>query len=183
MMNLQRCGLALAMMFLVVPCVVAQNDAGRKIRDGAVAHGVRGVQMYQRHAQDRSQMLYHQTQAPQPTIQKAETADLVASIKKDLTSADKALAKIKTEHAKEPEVLKLIASIEKHHAKVLAACGAAEAHAKMEKHDHALIGDFSAEMWHELEAGSAETTKLMKLLKIDKLDAPKKATDRKEAIK
>lgn len=176
-MKLKQWGLSLAVMVLLAPSAFAQNagnlNAGRKIQDGAVAHGVRGVQMYQRHAQDRSQYLYYQTQAPQP-IQKAEAADLVTSIKKDLTAADKSLAKIKAEHAKEPDVLKLIASIEKHHAKVLEACAAAEEHAKQEKHDHALIGDFSSEMWHELEAGSAETTKLMKLLKIEKLDAPKK---------
>ena len=86
-------------MALLTPCAFAQNDgnlnAGRKIQDGDVAHGVRGIQMYQRHAQDRSQFLHHQTQAAQP-IQKAEAAP--------------------------------------------------EEHAKQEKHDHALIGDFSSEM-------------------------------------
>ena len=66
-MKLQLCGFGLAMMFLVVSPVSAQNDpsldAGRKIRDGGVAHG---VQMYQRHVQDRSQVLHYYSQSKQP---------------------------------------------------------------------------------------------------------------------
>ena len=188
-MKLQMFGLSVAMMFLVATGAFAQNDsnlgAGRKIRDGAMAHG---VQMYQRHAQNQSQILYHQTQTQPQTktqtpVAKAEAADLIAGIKSDLASADKALDKLKTEHPKEPEVLKLIDSIEKHHANVRAACTAAEEHAKQEHHDHVAISDCSAEMWHELEAGTAETTKLMKLLKVDKIEAPKKPAAKKEASK
>ena len=50
----------------------------------------------------------------------------VTGIKKDLTEADKALAKLKADHAKEPEVVKQIALIEKHHAKAHEVCGMAE---------------------------------------------------------
>ncbi|MDB5339298.1 MAG: hypothetical protein JWN70_4917 [Planctomycetaceae bacterium] len=189
-MKLQMIGLSVAMMFVVAATgALAQNDqslsAGRKIRDGAVAHG---VQMYQQHAQNRSQVLYYQAQTQTQTktqtpVAKAEATDLVTGIKSDLAAADKELAKLKADHPKEPEVLKLIASIEKHHANVRTACTAAEEHAKKEHHDHVAISDCSADMWHELEAGSAETTKLMKVLKVDKIEAPKKPAAKKEAAK
>lgn len=189
-MKQQMIGLSVATMFLVAATgAFAQNteslDAGRKIRDGAVSHG---VQMYQRHAQNRSQVLYYQTQT-QPTtktkvpVAKAEATDLISGIKSDLAGADKELAKLKADHPKEPEVLKLIASIEKHHANVRTACTLAEEHAKKEHHDHVALSDCSADMWHELEAGSAETTKLMKLLKVDKIEPPKKPVAKKEAAK
>lgn len=178
-MKMQLCSLGLAIMFLVVPGAFAQNDgvrdAGSKIRDGGMAHG---VQMYQRHAQDRSQMLYYYSQSQQP-IPKAEAKELVTGIKTDLTAADKALAMLKAEHAQEPEVVKLITSIEKHHAKAHEACGMAEEHCLKEHGDHVAIGDCCSEMWHEVDAARSETAKLLKLLKIDKLDPPKPATSKK----
>ena len=182
-MKLHLCGLGLAILFLVVPGAFAQNDAsldaGRKIRDGGVAHG---VQMYQRHVQDRSQVLYYYSQSKQP-IPKVEATELVTGIRKDLTASDKALSKLKTEHAKEPEVVKLITSIEKHHAKAHEVCNTAEEHCLKEHGDQVVIGDCCSEMWHEIDAARMETTQLLKLLKIEKLDAPKKVTAKKEASK
>lgn len=178
-MKLQMCGLALAIMFLVTPNAFAQNepslDAGRKIRDGGEAHS---AQMYQSHAQNRSQVLYYYSQAQQP-IPKAEAKQLVTGIKADLTAADKALAKLKAEHAKEPEVVKLITSIEKHQAKAHEVCGMAEEHCLKEHGDHVVIGDCCSEMWHEIDAARADTAKLLKMLKIEKLDPPKKVTAKK----
>ncbi len=178
-MKLQMSGLGLAIMFLVVPSVFGQNapslDAGRKIRDGGMGHG---VQMYQRHAQDRVQMLYHYSQAQQP-IPKAEAKELVTGIKSDLTAADKALAKLKADHAKEPEVVKLITSIEKHQAKAREVCGMAEEQCLKEHGDHVVIGDCCSEMWHELDHARDETSKLLKMLKIDKLEPPKPVAPKK----
>lgn len=178
-MKVQFCSLGLAVMLLVVPSVFAQNDgvrdAGSKIRDGGMAHG---VQMYQRHAQDRSQMLYYYSQSQQP-VPKAEAKELVTGIKSDLTAADKALAKLKTEHAKEPEVVKLITAIEKHHAKAHEVCGMAEEQCLKEHGDHVVIGDCCSEMWHEIDAARSETAKLLKMLKIEKLDSPKPVNSKK----
>ena len=182
-MKLQLCGLGLAILFLVVPSAFAQNDAsldaGRKIRDGGVAHG---VQMYQRHVQDRSQVLHYYSQSKQP-IPKAEAKELVMGIKNDLTAADKSLAKLKSEHAKEPEVVKLITSIEKHHAKAHEVCNMAEEHCLKEHGDHVAIADCCSEMWHEVDAARADTVKLMKLLKIEKLEPPKPVPPQKPAAK
>jgi hypothetical protein len=38
-------------------------------------------------------------------------------------------------------------------------------------------------MWHELDAAKAETQKLLKMLKIDKLEAPKKVDPQKATAK
>ena len=38
-------------------------------------------------------------------------------------------------------------------------------------------------MWHELDAAQVETQKLLKMLKIEKLPIPKKATDKKAEAK
>ncbi len=182
-MKMQMRGLGLAFMFLVLPGAFAQNneirDAGSKIRDGGVAHG---VQMYQRHAQDRSQVLYYYSESQQP-VPKAEAKELVTGIRKDLTAADKALAKLKTEHAKEPEVVKLITAIEKHHAKAHAVCNMAEEQCLKEHGDHVAICDCCSEMWHEIDHARTETANLLKLLKIENLVPPKKVVTAKPATK
>ena len=73
----------------------AQQDAGAKIRGDAWNGG--RVQTYQRHAQDRSQMLFYYSQSKEP-LPKQEAKELVAGIQKDLTEAEKALAKLKADH-------------------------------------------------------------------------------------
>lgn len=156
----------------------AQADAGAKIRGDAWNGG--RVQTYQRHAQDRSQMLYQYAQ-PQSAVSKQEAKELVGGIKKDLTEADKALAKLKADHAKEPDIVKQIALIEKHHAKAHEVCGMAEEHCLKEHGDHVAIADCCTDMWTEIDAAQVETKKLLKMLKIDKLPVPKKATDKKTA--
>ena len=167
----------LALCFVLMSQVVfAQNDAGAKIR-GDAWNG-RQVQSYQQHAQDRSQMLYQYAQ-PQSPVTKQEAKELVTGIKKDLAEADKALEKLKADHAKEPEVVKLITLIEKHHARAHEVSGMAEEHCLKEHGDHVAIADCCTDMWTELDAAQVETKKLLKMLKIEKLPAPKKATDKK----
>lgn len=153
-----------------------QTEAGAKIRGDAWNGG--RVQTYQRHAQDRAQMLYQYAQ-PQAPVTKQEAKELVTGIKKDLAEADKALAKLKADHAKEPEIVKQIVLIEKHHAKAHEVCGMAEEHCLKEHGDHVAIADCCTDMWHELDAAQVETNKLLKMLKIDKLPVPKKADAKK----
>lgn len=161
---------------LIAQVAFAQPDAGAKIRGDAWNGGQ--VQTYQRHAQERSQMLYYYTQ-PQTPVSKPQAQALVTGIKKDLTEADKALAKLKVDHAKEPEVVKQITLIEKHHARAHEVCGMAEEQCLKEHGDHVMIADCCADMWSELDAAQVETQKLLKMLKIEKLPVPKKATEKK----
>ena len=184
-MNLSRATLWISTLAVMLTGLVlsstsafAQNEAGAKIRGDAWNGG--RVQTYQQHAQDRSQMLYQYAQ-PQAPVTKQEAKELVTGIKKDLTEADKALAKLKADHAKEPEVVKQIALIEKHHAKAHEVCGMAEEHCLKEHSDHVAIADCCTDMWTEIDAAQVETKKLLKMLKIDKLPVPKKATDKKAA--
>jgi hypothetical protein len=131
-------------------------------------------QTYQRHAQQRSQILYYYAQSQEP-LHVTETKELVAGIKKDLLASDAALAKLKTARGKDPEAAKLIESIEKHHKKAHEVCAMAEDAISKGSGDSAKILTCCSEMWHEIEAARADTDKLMKVLKIEKLDAPKKA--------
>lgn len=148
------------------------RDAGSKIRDGGMAHA---VDMYQQHAQDRAQVVYYYSQAEQP-IPIVEAKELVTGIRNDLTAADKGLAALKAAHAKEPDVVKLIASIEKHHAKAHEVCGMTEEQCLKAHGDHVVICECCSQMWREVDAARAETAKLMKMLKIDKLEPLVNAT-------
>ena len=148
------------------------------------------VQTYQRHAQERAQILYYYSQPQQsvPAVQSptpftiVQAKELVTGIKKDLAASDAALAKIKVERAKEPEVLKQIALIEKHHAKAHEVCGMAEEHCLKEHGDHVMVANCCSDMWHEIDAAKVETTKLLKMLKIEKLEAPKKIESKTPAV-
>ena len=171
----------LALCFVLMSHVAfAQNDAGAKIRGDAWNGG--RVQTYQRHAQDRSQMLFYYSQSKEP-LPKQEAKELVAGIQKDLTEAQKALAKLKADHAKEPDVVKQIALIEKHHARASEVCGMAAEQCEKEHGDHVVVCDCCADMWHELDHAQVETQKLLKMLKIDKLPIPKKADKKADAEK
>lgn len=170
-------GLCFALMSQVA---FAQPDAGAKIRGDAWNGG--RVQTFQRHAQDRSQLLFYYSQTKQP-LPKQEAKELVTGIQKDLSEAEKALAKLKADHAKEPEVVKQIVLIEKHHAKAKEVCAMAAEQCEKEHGDHVVVCDCCAEMWNEMDAAQAETQKLLKMLKIEKLPIPQKATDKKATEK
>ncbi|MBI3863073.1 MAG: hypothetical protein HY290_14370 [Planctomycetia bacterium] len=136
------------------------------------------AQSSQQHAQDQAQTLYYYSQSQQP-IPKQEAKDLVAGIRKDLAASEKALAALKAEFAKNKEAVDLIESIKKHHAKAHEQCGMAEEACAKEASDKVVIGDCCSEMWHHLEAAKTETQKLLKLLKIEKLEPPKKVGAKK----
>lgn len=163
---------ALCVVFATQIVTAQQFNPGRSKALGEAMQG-HEHQTYQRLGQQRAQILYYHAQSKEP-IPMAEAKELVTGIKKDLTASDAALAKIKTAHAKEPEILKQIALIEKHHAKAHEVCGMAEEACLKEHGDHATIGNCCSEMWHELDAAQVETKKLLKMLKIEQLDPPKK---------
>jgi len=165
---------------LTVLCVVftsqivaAQFNPGRIKALGEAMQG-HEHQTYQNSAQARSQVLYHYAQSKEP-LPMAEAKEAVTGIKKDLAASDAALAKLKTAHSKELEVVKLIQEIEKHHAKAREVCSMAEEACSKEHGDQVVIGNCCSEIWHELDAAQAETKKLFKMLKIERLEPPKKA--------
>lgn len=145
-----------------------------------------GAQAFQgqQHAQDRTQQLYYYNQIPKTVPKSKDDAkEIVAGIKKDLTDSNKALDKLKAEVAKNKEAVDLIESIKKHNAKVHEHCGMAEEALMKHEGESTELADCCADMYNELDAAKADTTKLLKLLKIDKLEPPKKADVKKAAPK
>ena len=170
---------------LTALCVVVTSQfvAAQQFNPGrvkALGEAMAGHELdsYQRLGQQRAQTLYYYAQTQEP-IPMAQAKELVGGIKKDLEASDTALAKLKTAHAKEPEVVKLIETIEKHHAKAHEVCGMAEEACLKEHGDHVVIGNCCSEMWHEIDAAQMETKKLLKMLKIEKLEPPKKVEAKK----
>lgn len=173
---------ALAALLPLITSPAFGQRADHKITGDAFRHGQ--AQTYQQHAQDRSQTLYYYYyNQPKPQISKQEAKEIVGAIRKDLTISDKALADLKAAHAKEPEVVKQIALIEKHHARAKEVCGMAAEQCEKEHGDHVMVCDCCTDMWHELDAAQVETQKLLKMLKIEKLPIPKKAADKKAVDK
>jgi hypothetical protein len=145
--------------------------------------------MEQRHAQDQAQQLYYYNQIPKTVPKSKDDAKaLVVGIKKGLSEADKALDKLKAEPevAKNKDAVALIDSIKKHHAKSHEVCGMAEeacAKHHPDTGEDPVVGDCCSDMWHEIDAAKADTMKLLKLLKIDKLDPPPKKGAAPAAVK
>src|SRR5262245_60649827 len=160
-----------SVLFLAVGAAVAQDY----LRADHKMLGHR-VQSSQQHAQDHAQTLYY---APQP-IPKDDAKELVAQMKKELAAADKALNTLKAEVSKNKEAVDLIESIKKHHAKAHEHCGMAEEACMNEPPEKGEVGNCCADMYHELEAAKAETDKLLKMLKIAKLEPPKKPAPKKK---
>ncbi len=133
------------------------------------------VESSQRHAQEQAQTLYYYSQSQQP-VQKQQAMEMVEAVRRDLATANKALETLKAEVAKNKEAVDLIESIKKHHARAHEQCGMAEEACTKEPGDQVTIGDCCSEMYHELDAAKAETQKLLKTLKIEKLEPPKKVT-------
>lgn len=172
--------LALSFVWLLLTAQLALSQQFNPARNKALGEALNGHEhrTYQNLAQQRSNVLYYYAQSQDP-IPMPEAQQLVTGIKKDLTASDAALAKLKAAHSKEPEVIKLIDSIEKHHKKAHEVCGMAEAACMKEHGDHVVIGDCCSQMWHEIDAARTDTEKLLKLLKIEKLDPPKKVESKK----
>src|SRR5262245_48750313 len=171
---------------LAAPMAYAQprpelRDAGSKMRDEAISG--HEYLMYQRLARDRAEITYHQYTRPAPTITPHQAQAAVVQVRKDLKASDEALARLKAAHAKEPEVVKLIESIEKHHAKAHEVCGMLEEECTKEHGDHVVCATCCADMWKEIDAAKADTDKLFKLLKIDKLEPPTKPGSKTETAK
>lgn len=72
--------------------------------------------------------------------------------------------------------MKQIAEIEKHHKKAHEVCSMASEHCAKDHGDQTAIGNCCSAMWAELTAAQKETEKLLKMLKLEKLEAPKQVT-------
>ena len=136
------------------------------------------VRSNERHARSQAQTLYHVTQAPRPAP-KDDVRELVAAIRKDLEASNKALAKLEAEFGKVKEAAALFESIKKHNAQVAKDCEACEKACEKPDADNVTIAENAADIYYELEDAEADADKLLKVLKIEDLEAPKKPTKKK----
>jgi hypothetical protein len=136
------------------------------------------VRSNERHARSQAQTLYHVTQAPKPAP-KDDVRELIAAIRKDLEASNKALAKLEAEFGKVKEAVALIESIKKHNAKVVEDCELVEKASDKPDGDNETIAENASEIYYEIEDAEADTEKLVKVLKIDDLETPKKLPKKK----
>ena len=141
------------------------------------------VRSNERHARSQAQTLYHTTQTPRPApaapVPKDDVRELIAAIRKDLQASNKALAKLEAEFGKVKEAVALFESIKKHNAKVAADCDLCEKACEKPEIDNEAVAENAADIYYELEDAEADTEKLLKALKIEDLEAPKKPTKKK----
>ena len=142
-------------------------DAGAKARGEVTSSAT-----HQRHAQEHTQILYY-TLEVNPKAAPAVIQEQAASVKESLAKSDESLKAVKTAHVKDPEVVKLVDSILKHHASAAAHCDMALDFIK--KGDSGTkLPDCCADIHGEIEAAKKDMDKLTKLLKAEPLPIPKK---------
>lgn len=171
-MNRKLCGTGLAAVAMtMVSLVFAQTTIGPDA--GAKARGeVTSSATHQRHAQEHVQILYN-TLEVNPKAAPAVIQEQAASVKTSLTKSDELLKSVKVAHAKDPEVVKLVDSILKHHADAAAHCDMAADYIK--KGDAAgKLPSCCADIHEHIEAAKKVMDKLKKLVKAEELTVPKK---------
>jgi hypothetical protein len=141
------------------------------------------VRSNERHARDQSRTLFHAAQAPKP-VPRVEVKDATIAIRRDLEASNKSLAKLEADYTKLQaenaqlkelkEAVVLIAAIKKHNAAAQEQCDMCDKAADKPDGDNEAIADCCGEMYSELEEAEADLEKLLKLLKIEELPAPKK---------
>ncbi len=163
--------LGLALVLTGTMAAQAQNAASQARGD---AHGnyefeAHRVQTHQMHARDYAGIIYQQGQVKTP-LPPEETAEYVGSVKQSIAAANKALDKLAAAHAKDEVVKKSVEKIKGFHKSALAHCGTCEDHCKKPvEGSKAAVAACCVDMVKDLDAAQAETAKLMKHLKIEKL--------------
>ncbi len=168
-------GVAALMAVFAGQSAPAQDGAGAKFK-GHV-NNFWEAQGWQNHAQDYSRTMYYSQQI-QPAASPAVVEKQAATVKEDLAKSDEALKAVKAAHAKDPEAVKLVDSILKHHANAAAHCNMVQECCKKSE-EPGKIADCCVDIHDELEAAKAEMAKLKKHLKIEELPIPKKQAAKK----
>lgn len=157
----------------------AQPDAGAKIRGDAWNGGQ--ARTYQSHARDYGRFLYYQTKSDEGCTPE-QAKQYVGAIRQNVQSANKALDKVQAAHAKDETVKKSVEAIKKMHDNVLTSCDTIDSETKKDGDAKAVaICDCCVDIAGDLDKAGAETDKLLKHLKIDKLPELKKSTDNNKA--
>ena len=149
------------------PDARAQNQlelsAGRKIT-GSVYRPLT-ARTYQRQAINHAQVLnyYGRSNSTVPTETAQEHA---VEVRRNLTSSQKEISKLKTELKDDAEAQKLIAQIEDHNKKAVEHCGMLDAECAKQAPQGTAVSSCCADMLKELQAADAAHEQLLKHLKI-----------------
>jgi hypothetical protein len=129
------------------------------------------TQGWQQNAQNQARALYHYGQIPQP-ISAPQAKEHATAVRESVVASQKSLGELKKSNPDNKEALAAIAKIGEIHAKVLGHCDMLDK--SLGKSDTADMCDHCADIHHDLAGAEAEMTKLMKALKIEKADLPRK---------
>ena len=99
----------------------------------------------------------------------------MTAVRQNLDTCQKAIGELKKTNPENKEALAAIEKIEVIHKKVLGHCDQMDKQLKDGKGDSTEISACCADMHTDLDAADAEMNKLMKALKIEKLEPPTKA--------
>ncbi len=163
--------LGFALILTAVMSAQAQNAASQARGD---AHGnyefeAHRVQTHQMHARDYAEIVFQQSQIKTP-LPPEEAVEYVGSVKQSIASANKALDKLQAAHPKDEAVQKSAENIKKFHKSALAHCDMCESACKKPAEGNkTVVAKCCADMVKDLDAAQAETGKLMKHLKIEKI--------------
>ncbi|MDX1967067.1 MAG: hypothetical protein SFV23_07855 [Planctomycetaceae bacterium] len=129
------------------------------------------TQGWQKNAQHQARSLYYYGQTPQP-ISPPQAKEHATAVRESIVASQKSLGELKKSNPDNKEAQAAIAKIGEIHAKVLGHCDMLDK--SLGKTDTAEMCACCADIHHDLEGADAEMTKLMKALKIEKLDLPKR---------
>jgi hypothetical protein len=112
----------------------------------------------------------------------AQAENYVRQVKMNLDLSNKSLMNILAAHPNEPTVKASVASIQAHHARVIADCGMVHAECIKAKSDLVKISDGCVDISQQLQAAQNETAALLKVLKVERLPILQRSTA-KTAVK
>lgn len=130
---------------------------------------------WQQQTQSHARALYYYGQTAQPTPTQAK--EHATAARQGVENAQRSLAELKKSNPDNKDALAAIAKIEEIQKKVLGHCDMMDK--ALAKGDHVEMCSCCADIVNEVDAVNAEMTKLMKALKIEKTELPKKGAPAK----
>lgn len=150
------------------------RDAGSKARGQAYKFWV--SRSSNAHARDNARSVFHYGRIQQ-AVPAAPVQEHLSAVRENLQKSQKAISELKKDNPDNKEALACIARIDEIHKMVLQHCDRMDKQFADGEGDSAEVCACCVDMHHDLGAADAEMGKLMKTLKIDELELPKKEVD------
>lgn len=161
-------GIASMAFAMMGPSASAQATGGAKARGDV--YNFWQMQGWQQQTHSQARALYYYGQTAQPTP--AQAKEHATAARQGVVNAQKSLAELKKSNPDNKEASAAITKIEEIQKKVLGHCDMMDK--ALDKADHVEMCSCCADIVNEVDAANVEMTKLMKALKIEKTDLPKR---------